>query len=69
MGGETISSEEGKTQQGDPIAMVMYATAIINIPFVNSVATEGATQTLYADDGGASGKVMTVRKWWDKLVE
>ena len=66
VGGETISSEEGTTQ-GDPIAMVMYAVAII--PLLKSVATEGATQAWYADDGGAGGKLMKVRMWWDKLVE
>ena len=66
VGSETILSNEG-TAQGDPIAMVMYAVAII--PLLKSVAIEGATQAWYADDGGAGGKVMRVRKWWDKLVE
>ena len=59
VGGETISSEEGMTQ-GDPIAMVMYAVAII--PLLRSVATERATQAWYADDGGTSGKLSLMLK-------
>ena len=65
VGGETILSEEGTTQ-GDPVAMAMYAIGIA--PLMKSVATEGAVQSWYADDAGSGGKLLRVRKWWDRLV-
>ena len=63
---EVISSEEGTTQ-GGPIAMVMYAIALI--PLMESLATEGAVQAWYADDSGAGGRLKSLHKWWDRLAE
>ena len=47
-------SSEGTTQ-GDPIAMPLYATAVL--PLLRSVAIEGVTQAWYADDACAGGKM------------
>ena len=47
--------------------MVMYAIALI--PFVESLATEGAVQAWYADDSGAGGRLKSLRKWWDRPAE
>ena len=58
VGGESIMSSEGTTQ-GDPIAMQLYATAVL--PLLRSVATEGVTQAWYADDACAGGKMAALR--------
>ena len=59
-------SREGTTQ-GDPIAMPLYATAVL--PLLRSVATEGVTQAWYADDACAGGKMAGLRLWWDGLAK
>ena len=58
--GETILSQEGTTQ-GDPLAMPMYALALIK-------ELDGhCKQIWYADDATAVGKITDLRDWWDKL--
>eukprot|EP00117_Sycon_ciliatum_P033888 scpid31728/ scgid3499/ len=66
VGGETILSSEGTTQ-GDPTAMPMYALGVL--PLLKSVATPGAIQEWFADDAGAGGKLMPLRRWWGGLTE
>ena len=65
--GETIMSKEGTTQ-GDPLAMVMYAIAIMPLNKQLKVSTE-VEQVWYADDSAAGGKVEKLCKWWDKILE
>ena len=59
-----LSSQEGTTQ-GDPLAMPMYALA--TIPLINCVSGTQTRQVLYADDAAASGTILDLRAWWDKL--
>ena len=62
--GETILSMEGMTQ-GDPLAMAMFALAMV--PLVDK-ASGGARQVWYADDASAGGKMEELRAWWDKIT-
>ena len=61
--GSTIWFQEGTTQ-GDPLAMPMYAFAII--PLIQSLKSN-ILQVWYADDASAVGKISSLRDWWDKL--
>lgn len=64
-GEETFLSAEGKTQ-GDPLAMSMYALAVV--PLINRLYYL-ADQIWYADDASASGTISQLRQWWDALNE
>ena len=50
--------------QGDPLAMPMYALAIIRL--IRSLNWK-AHQTWYADDASGVGKMQELRKWWDDI--
>ena len=63
--GEAILSTEGTTQ-GDPLAMAMFALAMV--PLINKMDGE-VQQIWYADDASASGKMDGLRAWWDKITE
>ena len=63
--GDTILSEEGTTQ-GDPLAMPMYAIAMI--PLIRRLNND-VTQVWYADDACACGRLVSLRQWWDRLCE
>ena len=65
IGGETLLSEEGTTQ-GDPLAMPMYALGVV--PLINALSDDSIKQVWYADDASACGRLMDVRRWWDRLV-
>ncbi|KAL5516321.1 hypothetical protein EMCRGX_G001614 [Ephydatia muelleri] len=62
--GNSILSQEGTTQ-GDPLAMPMYALAIL--PLIRRIA-DNVQQAWYADDAIATGSLKNLRTWWDKLV-
>lgn len=62
--GSTLISEEGTTQ-GDPLAMPMYALALL--PLTQRV-NQVVRQTWYADDATATGRALDLRDWWDSLV-
>ena len=64
-GEETFLSSEGTTQ-GDPLAMAMYALAVV--PLINRLYYH-ADQIWYADDASASGSISQLREWWDALNE
>ena len=66
--GETIQSLEGTTQ-GDPLAMAIYALAIL--PLINraKLSAGNATQCWFADDAGAGGKLQDLFNWWCVLAE
>ena len=51
-------------QQGDPLAMPMYALA--TIPLMRKL-TSTVHQTCYADDAAGTGKLSNLRKWWDDI--
>jgi len=67
--GTTILSQEGTTQ-GDPLAMPLYALAVM--PVISSLAahesSRQAMQEWYADDAAAAGKIRRLRAWWDRLA-
>ena len=56
-------SREGTTQ-GDALAMAMYALA--TLPLIHRLGGE-VTQSWYADDASAGGRLEGLRRWWDKL--
>ena len=62
--GSILYSEEGITQ-GDPLAMPMYAIAIL--PLIDRI-DHAVKQIWYADDASATGRITDLRMWWDKLV-
>ena len=70
IGGNEIRSCEGTTQ-GDPIAMAVYAIAII--PMILMIVditskTDDSTKTAaYADDVTAAGKIIQLKNWWKTL--
>ena len=50
----SLSSEEGTTQ-GDPLAMPMYALAVVPLICQLKVKVPDASQVWYADDAAAAG--------------
>ena len=70
IGGVELSSREGTTQ-GDPVAMAIYAVAIIPLILMlveASVAQNHATISAgFADDLTAAGKIDELLFWWKKL--
>ena len=62
-GGENIISCE-VTTQGYPLAMAMYALAML--PLIHRLGGE-VTQYWYADDASAGSRLGALRRWWDKL--
>ena len=73
IGGVEIASSEGTTQ-GDPVAMAVYAIAII--PFILIILeitesySEGTSKAAaYADDLTAAGCIPRLKYWWDQLYE
>ena len=62
---DTLFSEEGTTQ-ADPLAMPMYAIALV--PLIHHL-TNNVKQVWYADDACACGRLLDLRHWWDKLCK
>ena len=64
-GGAEIQSEEGTTQ-GDPLAMPFYALSLV--PLIKEL--HGLTHHIwYADDAQATGKIESLRHWWNKIIQ
>ena len=65
LGGMEMLSQEGTTQ-GCPLAMAMYALALV--PLVDQL--QGiCKQVWFADDGTGADKLDALRKWWDMLLK
>ena len=64
--GETLLSQEGTTQ-GDPLAMAMYAIAII--PLIHQLEDEETKQVWFADDATAGGNLDSLKAWWNRIVD
>ena len=64
--GETFVSQEGTTQ-GDPLAMAMYALAVL--PLIKDFKNCNTKQVWYADDSSAGGRLNNLKAWWESLVE
>ena len=56
-----------RNNQGDPLAMPMYALALL--PLINSLSDDAIKQIWYADDAASCGQIENIRTWWDKLVQ
>ena len=52
------------TQGDDPLAMPMYALA--TLPLIKRLPST-VKQTWYADDAAATGKIASLRTWWDEI--
>ena len=63
MDGNILLSREGTTQ-GDPLAMPMYAIAMV--PLIKALESK-VHQTWYADDATGVGKLSNVHTWWDEI--
>ena len=50
--------------QGDPLAMPMYALALL--PLINSLSDDAIKLIWYA---ASCGQIEYIRSWWDKLVQ
>jgi len=67
-GGGEIASSEG-TCQGDPLAMGIYAVAVT--PLIQRLARDcpEVTQSWYADDDSAAGRVRRLLQYWENIKE
>ena len=65
-GGYEISSSEG-TIQGDPVAMPLYALALV--PLLENIDSNNINQVAYADDLSAAGQLKFLLRWWVKLQD
>ncbi len=63
--GKVVLSREGTTQ-GDPLAMTMYALAMV--PLITAIQTDNAAQVWFADDATSAGRLLRLRAWWDALI-
>ena len=66
VGSGEISSTEGTTQ-GDPLAMAMYALAIVPLIHKLRSITPDVKQVWYADDATGAGPCEKLREWWDQV--
>ena len=70
IGGNEIRSCEG-TSQGDPIAMTVYAIALIPmilmIVDITNTIDDSTKTAAYADDVTAAGKIIQLKNWWKAL--
>ena len=56
------------TTQGDPLAMPMYALA--TVPLIAKLSeVDSVSQTWFADDASACGKLPDVYNWWNLLSD
>ena len=65
LGGLEIWSNEGTTQ-GCPLAMAMYAVAIIPL---QELLHEKCKQVWFADDGTGGDTIKKMRNWWDCVAK
>ena len=61
---EKSSPKKVYTTQGDPLAMTMYAIAII--PLIHRLDNKNE-QVWFADDATAGGSLPHLRTWWDRI--
>ena len=61
-----ILSQEGTTR-GDPLAMAFFALA--SVPLIKAVVVAIVTQVWFADDAGSGSKLLSLKDWWDRLLQ
>ena len=66
-GSGEISSMEGTTQ-GDPLAMAMYALAIVPLIDQLRASCPEVRQAWYADDATGASTCRGLRSWWNELA-
>ena len=64
--GEISSTED--TTQGDPLAMAMYALAVVPLIGQLSARVPEACQAWFADDATAVGPLSSLFQWWRHLA-
>jgi len=67
-GSGEIPSTEGTTQ-GDPLAMAMYAIAIMPLITHLKESCPAVKQAWYADDATGASTCNNLRLWWDELTK
>ena len=67
-GGGEIRSQEG-TCQGDPLAMAIYAVAMMPLIDKLSECCPDVVQLWYADDDAGGGQLLNLRQYWDGILE
>ena len=69
VGGKELRSKEGTTQ-GDPLGMAIYAIAISPLlDIMVTTAGNNSKMAAFADDMSASGKVVSLKECWIRLIE
>ena len=73
IGGRELLSSEGTTQ-GDPIAMAVYAIAVIPLMLMllqitNRLPDKQTKMAAYADDFSAGGSLINIKHWWLALCD
>ena len=73
IGGHELSSSEGTTQ-GDPIAMAVYAIAVIPLMLMlleitNRLPDKQTKMEAYADDFSSGGSIINIKHWWLMLFD
>ena len=63
---QVLWSCEGTTQ-GDPLAMPFYALATLTL--IKRLSSANILQVWYADDSSATGKLVNIKVWWEKILE
>ena len=66
VGSGEISSTEGTTQ-GDPLAVAMYALAIVLLIHKQRNNSPDVRQVWYADDATGAATCDNLRQWWDQV--
>eukprot|EP00731_Ephydatia_muelleri_P021639 Em0014g230a len=61
----TFNSLNLRNNQGDPLAMAMYAIA--TIPLIEKLQSTNTKQVWYADDATAVGTLLNLKAWWTML--
>ena len=63
--GEILSTEG--TTQSDPLALAMYALAIVPLIHKLKINAPDVKQVWYADDATCAGSCEKLRQWWDNV--
>jgi hypothetical protein len=66
--GAELKSKEGTTQ-GDPTSMALYAIGSLPFLWLLDQKESGTCQVAYADDLSGGGKIESLRKWFNGIIE
>ena len=57
----------GRHYTGRSLAMPFFALA--SVPLIKAVAVANGTQDWFADDAGSGSKLLSLKDWWDRLLQ